>query len=144
MVFAWFLALPALAGDTADRAAPVSRDVLGPVEMLMKAMERFTLLPKLFSPSASPQVPSAMPESHERLLHQKGDPDSLITLGGSSPEGELRVKPAFEINEIFLKANPPDIRVDPTDTRPRSAGSFTALDERGRPYQFRLGARLVW
>ncbi len=144
MVLACFVAFPVLAGDTAERAAPVSRDVLGPVQMLMKAMERFTLFPKLFSPSASRRVPSGMPEGHERLLHQPGDPDSLLTLGGSSPEGELRVKPAFEINEIFLKANPPDIHVDPTDTRPRSAGSFTALDERGRPYQFRLGARLVW
>ena len=48
------------------------------------------------------------------------------------------------MNEIFLKAIPPDPLVSANDTRPRAAGSFLPFDTQGRPYQLRLGARLVW
>ena len=79
-----------------------------------------------------------------RAFHQPGDPDSLFTFGKPTPEGELRLKAAFEVNDVVLHAIAPDLRVDPTDTRPRAAGDYRALDARGRPYQLRLGARLVW
>jgi hypothetical protein len=80
----------------------------------------------------------------ERLFHQAGDPDSLFTIGAPTPGGELHLKAAIEVNEIFLKAIPPDPLVQPNDTRPRAAGSFLPVDNQGRPYQLRLGARLVW
>lgn len=78
------------------------------------------------------------------MLHQPGDPDSLFTLGDSTPGGEVHLKAAIELNEIFLKAVPPDASLGLGSTRPRAAGSFLPLDGSGRPYQLRLGARLVW
>lgn len=86
---------------------------------------------------------SGLPEE-KRLLHQQGDPDSLFTLGDPTPDGRLHLKAAIELNEIFLKAIPPDSSQGFGDTRPRAAGSFLPLDGSGRPYQLRLGARLVW
>ena len=86
---------------------------------------------------------SGLPED-KRLFHQQGDPDSLFTLGDPTPEGQVRLKAAIELNEIFLKAIPPDASQGRGDTRPRAAGSFLPLDGSGRPYQLRLGARLVW
>ena len=86
---------------------------------------------------------SGLPEER-RLLHQQGDPDSLFTLGAATPEGQVHVNAAIELNEIFLKAIPPDASQGAGDTRPRAAGSFLPLDKSGRPYQLRLGARLVW
>lgn len=86
---------------------------------------------------------SGLPEE-KRILHQSGDPDSLFTLGEATPGGEVHLKAAIELNEIFLKAVPPDATKGLGDTRPRAAGSFLPLDVSGRPYQLRLGARLVW
>ena len=86
---------------------------------------------------------SGLPEE-KRLFHQPGDPDSLFTLGDATPEGEVHLKAAIELNEIHLKAIPPDASQLPGETRPRAAGSFLPLDASGRPYQLRLGARLVW
>jgi hypothetical protein len=80
----------------------------------------------------------------KRLLHQPGDPDSLFTTGSPTPQGKLRLQAAVEVNEVILRALAPDLRVDPSDTRFRSAGDYRALDATGRPYQFRLGAKLVW
>ena len=103
--------------------------------------ESFRLFPAL------PDVPhldfSGSPEDR-RLFHQQGDPDSMFTIGKSSPQGELRLLAAVEVNEILLKAVPPDPLVSPTDMRGRAAGSFLPVDNQGRPYQLRLGARLVW
>jgi len=86
---------------------------------------------------------SGLPDE-KRLFHQQGDPDSLFTLGDPTPGGEVHLKAAIEVNELFLKAIPPDARAGSADTRPRAAGSFLPLDGSGRPYQLRLGARLVW
>ncbi len=86
---------------------------------------------------------TASPES-ERLFHRPGDPDSLFTFGKPSPVGELKLLAAFEINDVVLRGLTPDLRVSPNDTRPRGAGVYSALDAGGRPYQLRLGARLVW
>jgi hypothetical protein len=106
--------------------------------------QRFWLFPELApAPPPALELPAA-DQVNKRLFHQIGDPDSLFTFGGATPEGELRLKAAVELNDIILKALPPDLHVDPTDTRFRSAGSFSALDAHGRPYQLRLGARLVW
>jgi len=77
-------------------------------------------------------------------LRQPGDPDSVISPGAATPSREVSLKPAFEINDILLKAYAPDSFVSPGDNRLRSAGAFSPLDEHGRPYQLRLGARLVW
>jgi hypothetical protein len=80
-----------------------------------------------------------------RLFHEAGDPDSLFTFFGSGGKhGELRLRAALELNDIVLRAMTPDPRMDRSDTRPRAAGDFRALDAAGRPYQLRLGARLVW
>jgi len=86
---------------------------------------------------------SGLPEE-KRPFHQAGDPDSLFTLGDSTPEGQVHLKAAIELNEIHLKAIPPDASQVLGETRPRAAGSFLPLDASGRPYQLRLGARLVW
>lgn len=84
------------------------------------------------------------PLEDQRLFHQPGDPDSQFTLGKPSPQGEVRVLAVVDVNEIFLKAIAPDPLVSASDTRPRAAGSFLPVDGQGRPYQLRLGARLVW
>lgn len=91
-----------------------------------------------------PAVDLSGPPEDKRLFHQAGDPDSLFTFGDSTPEGELHLKAAIELNEIHLKAIPPDASQGLGETRPRAAGSFLPLDASGRPYQLRLGARLVW
>jgi hypothetical protein len=68
----------------------------------------------------------------------------MFTLGRPSPHGEVHLLAAVEVNEIFLKAIPPNPLVSASDTRPRSPGSVLPVDSQGRPYQLRLGARLVW
>ncbi|MGA7992262.1 MAG: hypothetical protein WCC53_12555 [Thermoanaerobaculia bacterium] len=103
--------------------------------------DTFRLFPQL---AEDPRLDlSELPEER-RPFHQQGDPDSLFTLGKPSPQGELHLLAALEVNEIFLKAIPPDPLVSSSDTRPRAAGSFLPFDSQRRPYQLRLGARLVW
>ena len=92
----------------------------------------------------SPRIDLSDLSQGKRLFHQPGDPDSLFTLGRPAPTGELKIMAAVDVNEIFLKAIPPDPNVSATDTRPRAPGSFLPVDSGGRPYQLRLGARLVW
>ena len=127
-------AVPAASTAPATNAAPASRPPL---------VQRFHLFPDIV-PASPPLLGTPGDDTGKRLFHQPGDPDSLFTFGHPTPEGELRLKAAIEVNDIILKALPPDLLVSPGDTRPRSAGSFSALDARGRPYQLRLGARLVW
>lgn len=103
--------------------------------------ETFRLFPQV---AAEPHIDLAGQVDERRPFHQVGDPDSLFTLGAQTPGGEVHVKPAIEVNEFFLKAIAPDPLVSRSDTRPRAAGSFLPLDSQGRPYQLRLGARLVW
>jgi hypothetical protein len=114
----------------APTAAPTPRFVI----------ERFRLFPSL----AATRLDLTLPTPPPRAFHQQGDPDSLFTFGGPTPDGEVRLKAAIEVNDVILRAITPDMRVDPSDTRFRSGGDYRALDARGRPYQFRLGARLVW
>lgn len=82
--------------------------------------------------------------SGESLIRLPGDPDSVLTLGGPVPSGEPRFRFAIEVNEAVLKLIPPDPRVRPDDTRSRAGGDWQPVDATGRPYQLRLGARLVW
>jgi hypothetical protein len=125
----------------AEAAAP---DAPSAVNAAAKRLiERFRLFPGLAAQSCCELSGRALSE-HKRLLHQPGDPDSLFTLGSPTPQGELRVQAAVEVNEVVLRALAPDLRVDPSDTRFRSAGDYRALDATGRPYQLRLGAKLVW
>ncbi|MDL2718703.1 MAG: hypothetical protein PT977_13205 [Acidobacteriota bacterium] len=105
-------------------------------------VQQFRLYPLDLVPSPTLGVPGLPDE--KRLFHQQGDPDSMFTLGDPTPGGKVRLKAAIEVNELFLKAIPPDAGVGSADTRPRAAGSYLPLDGSGRPYQLRLGARLVW
>jgi hypothetical protein len=118
----------------AGAQAPVARLKLPP-------RESFRLFQEL---APDPRVTMSGTAEQRRFLHQQGDPDSLFTIGGPTPGGELHLKAAIEVNEAFLKLVPPDPNVQPNDTRPRAAGSFMPFDTQGRPYQLRLGARLVW
>jgi hypothetical protein len=146
---AWVLALtliPAIAAGGAEPSTGAAPE--GPGAPPPANAARLTLLPRfrLFAYALPPSPPldlSGLPDE-KRLFHQQGDPDSLFTLGDPTPEGQVHLKAAIEVNEIFLKAIPPDARVGTPDTRPRAAGSFLPLDGSGRPYQLRLGARLVW
>lgn len=127
------LALPALAADapspTPTPAAPI--------------LHLFQIIPDV--PSASPPHIEGSAVPPETLhFRQPGDPDSVVSPGAPGASHELRLLPALEINDILLKAYKPDPTLGPMDNRLRAAGAFTALDEHGRPYQFRLGARLVW
>ena len=106
--------------------------------------ERFSLFPELSLPPARSPFSGALSAESKRLFHQPGDPDSLFTFSGPSPQGDLRLSAAFDVNDVVLRSIAPDLRVDPADTRPRSPGDYRALDATGRPYQLRLGARLVW
>ena len=127
-------AAPFAHGPSAARAKHASRFRLPPIET-------FRLFPQL---DLEPRVDLQGASEDRRLFHQTGDPDSLFTLGAPTPGGELHLTAAIELNEIFLKAIPPDPLVSATDTRPRAPGSFLPVDNQGRPYQLRLGARLVW
>jgi hypothetical protein len=149
--YAWVLALtllPAVAAGGAEPSAPPSAlpAALTPesptAPLRPPLVERFRVFS--LTPLPLPVLDlSGLPEE-KRLFHQQGDPDSLFTLGDPTPGGQVRLKAAIEVNELFLKAIPPDGRVGSADTRPRAAGSFLPLDLSGRPYQLRLGARLVW
>ena len=144
---AWVLALTLLpavvAGGTEPSAAPAVPvpDLPAPPPR-PPLVERFHLFAQTALPLPALDL-SGLPEE-KRMFHQQGDPDSLFTLGDSTPGGEVHLKAAIELNEMFLKAIPPDASQSPGDTRPRAAGSFQPFDRSGRPYQLRLGARLVW
>ena len=144
---AWVLAfalIPAVAAGGAEPSTPPSAPTpdapAGPPRPPL--VEQFHLFS--FMPLPLPVLDlSGLPEE-KRQLHQSGDPDSLFTLGDSTPEGQVHLRAAIELNEIHLKAIPPDASQGLGETRPRAAGSFLPLDGSGRPYQLRLGARLVW
>lgn len=146
LVFALTL-LPAVPVAAVEPFAPPSLETSGAVVPTPSPRPPFVERFRLFSlsPLSLPVLDlSGLPADEKRLFHQQGDPDSLFSIGAPTPGGEVHLKAAIEINETFLKAVPPDANVLPTDTRPRAAGSFLPLDGAGRPYQLRLGARLVW
>ena len=103
-------------------------------------IERF----HLFSHKPSSADLGGRAPSRDRLFHMSGDPDALFTLGDLGGSDTMRVKAALELNDVILHAITPDLNLAPSDTRQRAAGDYCALDAIGRPYQFRLGARLVW
>ena len=103
----------------------------------------FSLFPSLVRKQGS-ELPTRLDLEPKRLLHQPGDPDSIFTLGSPTPQGEVRFQAAIEVNEVFLRAMTPDVRIDPSDTKFRASGDYRSLDSHGRPYQLRLGAKLVW
>lgn len=144
---AWVLALaliPAVsAGGAEPSAPPAARAPDTPAAAPRPPpVERFRLFS--FTPLPLPALDLPGPPEEKRLFHQSGDPDSLFTIGNATPEGQVHLRAAIELNEIFLKAIPPDGSLGLGDTRPRAAGSFLPFDTSGRPYQLRLGARLVW
>lgn len=120
-------------------AAAAAEDAVAPLRL--PPVETFKLFPQA---APEPRVELSGALEDRRLFHQPGDPDSQFTLGKPSPQGEVRVLAVVDVNEIFLKAIAPDPLVSSSDTRPRAAGSFLPVDGQGRPYQLRLGARLVW
>jgi hypothetical protein len=80
----------------------------------------------------------------ESLVRLAGDSDSVFTLGGPAPSGQPRLRFAIEVNEALLKVLAPDPAVDKNDLRGRIGGDWKPIDAAGRPYQLRLGARLIW
>lgn len=145
LLIALFLPGAVLAQDdtTPPPAAPSAPQPAGggAAPLRLPPRESFRLFPGF---AGAPKLDLSGIGEEKRLFHQQGDPDSMFTLGKPSPQGEVRLQAAVEVNEIFLKAIPPDPLVSPTDTRPRAPGSFLPVDSGGRPYQLRLGARLVW
>ncbi len=123
------LALPALAGD-APRTEPA---VSGP------SLQLFRLFPDLSSPPPV-RVEGGVHPAESLRIRQPGDPDSVVSPGAPGLSHEIKFLPAFEINDILLKAYAPDPTLAPGDNRLRAAGAFSPLDRGGRPYQFRLGA----
>ncbi len=146
---AWVLALTLLPVIPAGAGEPSTDAPASQTDTSVPAPASRPLLPERFRLFSAEPLPtpvldlSGLPEER-RLFHQQGDPDSQFTLGDSTPGGQVHLRAAIEINEFFLKAIPPDGSVGSLDTRPRAAGSFLPLDGSGRPYQLRLGARLVW
>jgi hypothetical protein len=126
--------------STSTQEPEPARASAAPPPFRLPPMETFRLFPQL---APEPRI-DLLSTQDRRLFHQTGDPDSQFTLGKPSPQGEVRVLAVVDVNEIFLKAIPPDPLVSSSDTRPRAAGSFLPVDNQGRPYQLRLGARLVW
>jgi hypothetical protein len=141
LVFALIPAAAAGGADKSERQSAPAADApsLPPRPPLVERFRLFSL-----APFPLPVLDlSGLPEE-KRPFHQAGDPDSLFTLGEATPEGQVHLKAAVELNEIFLKAVPPDASQGLGETRPRAAGSFLPFDGSRRPYQLRLGARLVW
>jgi hypothetical protein len=131
---ALLVASSALADEAPVPPAP------GPAPSAVRLLiERFQLFPS--EPGKDPL--STLTGRAERLFHLVGDPDALVTLGDLGGNDTLRVKAAVEMNDVVLHAIAPDERMK-GDTRQRAAGDYRALDSAGRPYQLRLGARLVW
>lgn len=126
LALAWALAssLPALAADSGE------------------AKPGFRLFPSLEGAQLDPGLGGIV--SHERLLRLPGDPDSLFTLGRPGESGKPKLLPAVEVNDVVLRLLPPDPRIQPSDAQGRPQGDYQPVDAFGRPYQLRLGARLVW
>jgi len=147
---AWVLALTLLPAVMAGGAEPLAGEAdtktAAPTPPAAPSrpplVQQFRLYPLELIPPPTLGISGLSDE--KRLFHQQGDPDSMFTLGNPTPGGEVHLKAAIEVNELFLKAIPPDASVGAADTRPRAAGSYLPLDGSGRPYQLRLGARLVW
>src|SRR5664279_2545222 len=139
---AWVLALTLLpvvaAGGAEPRAGDAAANTTVPAPLATSSrpslVQQFRLFPLELLPSPVFDLSGPSRPDEKRLFHQQGDPDSLFTLGDPTPEGEVHLKAAIEVNELFLKAIPPDSRSGSTDTRPRAAGSFLPLDGSGRPY----------
>jgi hypothetical protein len=135
---------PASSASSVSFAADATGSSLSkpaPARLLLPPADAFQLFPQL---TADPRLGLAGALDDRRLFHQPGDPDSVFTFGKPSPGGEVHLLAVVDVNEIFLKAIPPDPLVQGNDTRPRAAGSFLPVDSQGRPYQLRLGARLIW
>ncbi|MFI5181703.1 MAG: hypothetical protein ACHQPI_09955 [Thermoanaerobaculia bacterium] len=127
------LALPALAADAPPPSPTPAPTLLG----------SFRLFPDLWSPPPI-RIEGGVHPSETLRIRQPGDPDSVISPGAQGLSHQIRLLPALEINDILLKAYAPDPTLEPNDNRLRAAGAFSPLDKNGRPYQLRLGARLVW
>jgi hypothetical protein len=106
------------------------------------ALGVFRLFPD-YSQPPPPRLDTNVRLPETLRIRQPGDPDSVVSPGAPGASHEIRFLPALEINDILLKAYTPDPTLSPNDNRFRAAGAFSPLDH-GRPYQFRLGARLVW
>jgi hypothetical protein len=115
-----------------------------PPEKVRPKWPRFRLF-SVFRPFASAgSVPKIETVRTESLVRLPGDSDSVFTLGGPGPSRQARVRFAIEVNEAILKVLAPDPRIESTDMRGRSGGDWKPIDATGRPYQLRLGARLIW
>jgi hypothetical protein len=93
---------------------------------------------------AAPTALVLAPVRMESLIRLPGDPDSVVTLGGTALSGEPRLRLAVEVNEVALKVLAPDPTIDAKDAKGRPSADWKPIDATGRPYQLRLGARLIW
>src|SRR5664279_4376842 len=146
---AWVLALTLLpvvaAGGAEPRAGDAAANTVAPAPSSRpQLVQQFRLFPFEVLPAPALDLSGPSRPDEKRLFHQQGDPDSLFLLGDPTPGGEVHLKATIEVNELFLKAIPPDAGLGSPDARPRAAGSFLPFDGFGRPYQLSLGARLVW
>ena len=135
------LALPGLAAEMPAQS-PAPRNAPSVVTVPISVFELFRGF--LDSRRAAPLRLEPLADCDKLGIRQPGDADSVISPGAPTPSKQVALKPAFEVNDLLLKAYEPDPTVDPHDNRTRGAGAFSPLDTHGRPYQFRFGARLVW
>lgn len=126
-----------LAGAVAAQPEPL-------VELRDPAAGRFLLFPAPPAAAAVRTFAGLGPPGTESLVRLPGDADSVFTLGGPAPSGQPRLRLAVEVNEVLLKTLAPDPAVDRDDARGRIGGDWKPIDAFGRPYQLRLGARLIW
>lgn len=126
-----------LAGVAASEPEPLA-DPRGP------APSRFQLFPAPPAAAAVRSFTGLEPPRTESLVRLPGDADSVFTLGGPAPSGRPRLRLAVEVNEVLLKTLAPDPAVAEDDARGRIGGDWKPVDSFGRPYQLRLGARLIW
>ena len=134
VLLAALVSAPAMADDQA--AVPATPQPAS----LLRVFKAFSDLTAL----QLPRLPWAVKPPLQLKIRQPGDADSVISPGAQTPSREVALKPAFEINDNLLKTYTPDAFVQSGERHLRTAGAFSPLDEHGRPYQFRLGARLVW
>lgn len=114
------------------------------LELPAGPLQRFRLFAAPPALETAPPLAGLDGEKGESLVRLPGDADSIFTLGGPGPSGEPRIRFAVEVNEAILRVLAPDPKVESSDLRGRSGGDWKPIDASGRPYQLRLGARIIW
>jgi hypothetical protein len=107
----------------------------------LKVAEKYGLMPTV---GTGPVVfESVLDSLNDRSFHERGDPDSLFTVGGV-PAGKTRVAAAVEVNDVIPRTIAPSSEVMRTEGHARPPGDYQPIDALGNPYQLRIGARVLW